>query len=199
VLRDALRPWVRKARLLRDLLLHGYRRRRAWRQLRAAPPSSVIFLCNGNICRSPYAEQAFNRAVPEPFAGSLRVASMGLLWPGRQAPPVAQACAAAHGIDLADHRSAAFEYRGGSQDELLVVMTALQRREVWHRSPAGRRVLLLGDLDPVYRVTRDITDPVDQAYEVFDACYTRIDRCVAELARALTVGAEDGRPARSRR
>jgi protein-tyrosine phosphatase len=186
-------------RLLRDVLLHGYRRRRAWRQLRAAPPSSVIFLCNGNICRSPYAERAFSRAVPEPFVSSIRVASMGLLWPGRPAPPEAQACAVAHGIDLADHLSAAFEYRGGSPDELLVVMTAKQRWEVWHRSSGGRRVLLLGDLDPVCGETRDIADPVDQPYEVFDACYTRIDRCVAELARALTVGAELRRPPRSLR
>jgi protein-tyrosine phosphatase len=199
VFRDALRPWVRKGRLLRDLVLHGYWRRRAWRELRAAPPSSVIFLCNGNICRSPYAERAFRKAVPEPFASSLRVASMGLLWPGRAAPPVAQACAVAHGVDLADHLSAAFEYRGGAPDELLVVMTAQQRREVWHRSAVGRRVLLLGDLDPVAGERRDIADPVDQPYEIFEACYTRIDRCVAELARALTVGAEVSRPARPRR
>ena len=197
MVRDALRPWVRQGRLLRDRLLHGFRRRRALRDLRAAHPTSVVFLCNGNICRSPYAERAFARILPEPFASSLRVGSMGLLWPGRPAPPVAQECAAEHGVDLTGHLSATLEQRS-APGELLVVMTAAQRREVRHRSSGPRRVLMLGDLDLAPGEPRDILDPVDQPFAIFDACYTRIDRCVAELARALTVGTEEARAARRR-
>ncbi len=182
---------MRRGRLLRDRLLHGVRRRRAWRAVQDARSSSVVFLCNGNICRSPYGEAALRRALPAGFRSSIRVSSMGLLWAGRPAPPVAQECAAAHGVDLSGHLSVAFDYRAVPPDELLVVMTAEQAREVWRRSKVRRRVVLLGDLDPRADGPRDIADPVDQPYPVFDACYTRIDRCVAELARALTAEGED--------
>ncbi len=188
---------MRSGRLLRDRLLHGHRRRRAWRAVQAARSSSVVFLCNGNICRSPYAEAALRRAIPAAYASAIRVRSMGLLWAGRPAPTVAQECAAAHGLDLSEHRSLAFDYRPAPPDELLVVMTAEQAREVWRRSKVPRRMLLLGDLDPRADQPRDIADPVDQPYSVFDACYERIDRCVAELARALTAEAEGSPPGRA--
>ncbi len=195
----ALEWWTRKGKVLQDRLLHGLRRQLALRALAAARPSSVVFVCDGNVCRSPYAERALRRAIPEPFGAWIRVSSMGLLWPGHSAAPVAQACAAAHGVDLSDHVSAAFDYRGGAPDELLVVMTAQQRRQVRHRSARERRILLLGDLDPRSEEGRDIADPVDQPSEVFEACYARIDRCVRELARALTVPVADGRGSRRRR
>ena len=43
----------------------------------------------------------------------------------------------------------------------------------------------LGDLDPAPVTSRAIEDPVDQGPAVCDRAYARIERCVAELARAV--------------
>jgi hypothetical protein len=51
-------------------------------------------------------------------------------------------------------------------------------------------VLVLGDLDPEPIETRVIRDPVEQPKEVFELSYSRIERCVEELARAVAVSAE---------
>src|SRR5690606_19097979 len=50
-----LRSWLRHGP---DRLLHRLRRRRAWSRLSARPVTSVLVVCHGNICRSPYGEVA---------------------------------------------------------------------------------------------------------------------------------------------
>jgi len=51
--------------------------------------------------------------------------------------------------------------------------------------------LVLGDLDPQPTEPRRIHDPVRQPLAVFEQTYARIERCVRELARAVTAAAGD--------
>jgi protein-tyrosine-phosphatase len=175
----------RAARALRhtpDRLLHGVRRRRALARLRAERPVNVVFVCLGNICRSPYAAHAFRRG-----AGSeeLQVTSCGMIGPGRPVPAEGQAEARRRGLDLAEHRSQLMTSELLRHAELVVVMDARQRRTVVGRGVPASRVLILGDLDPSPIDTRTIRDPYGQAQSVFGDVYARIDRCVNALVRAL--------------
>jgi protein-tyrosine-phosphatase len=173
----------RVARAIRhtpDRLLHPVRRLRA-RRVIADRAASVLFICYGNICRSPYAAVAFARLAEN----DMRVASAGFIGPGRPSPPEARTVAVARGIDLSEHVSQLVTGPLLSEYDVLVVMSADQRKELAGRFGRTAGVLLLGDLDPHPIDMRTIRDPFDQTEEVFREVYDRIDRCLAELWQLL--------------
>jgi protein-tyrosine-phosphatase len=182
-------------RSLRDRGLHPLRRRAALARLRgAARPKSVLVLCFGNICRSPYAAERL-RGMLHPSLGEVRVVSAGFHLSGRPPPEEALAVAAERGIGIAAHRSRLVSHDLLRESELVILMTAqhvgLLKRQFGRRTG----VLLLGDLDPFSIHSRAIHDPYEQSGEVFREVYSRIDRCVEELVSALAVlgrGADKG-------
>jgi len=54
--------------------------------------------------------------------------------------------------------------------------------------------LRLGDLDPEPIETRVIQDPVEQPKNVFERCYSRINRCVSQLVQAVADSTEHAAP-----
>jgi len=105
--------------------------------------------------------------------------------------------AAAHGIDLSKHFSTMLVPSRVSAADLIVVMDKPQARAL--RDLFGRDVrdvLILGDLDPEQIETRTIQDPVEQPKEVFERCYSRINRCVRQLVQAVADSAERTRSSR---
>lgn len=170
--------WVRR---LPDRLLHPIRRRRARRRLGGTwPRGPVLFVCHGNICRSPYAEAVFRRAVD----GRIPAESCGLWGPDRPAPATARRVARERGVDLGDHRSRLVSRASLQGAGLVVVMDPGHARALYRRH-GYRGALVLGDLDPERVRARAVRDPIFQPPEVFRAVYDRVDRCVEELARLL--------------
>ena len=169
-------------------LWHNSRRKAALAALAARrPPACVLVLCSGNIFRSPFAAAVLRRELKRRGAGAVRVESAGFTAPGRPSPPHAVTAAARHGVDLAGHSSQLVVADLARAADLIVVMEELQRRSICERfGRSTRDVLLLGDLDPLPVTSRAIQDPVDQRPEVCERVYARIERCVGELARALT-------------
>ncbi len=67
---------------------------------------AVLFVCLGNICRSPMAEAALRaEAVAQGLALTIDSAGTSALHAGEGADPRAVAEAAVHGIDLSKHRA----------------------------------------------------------------------------------------------
>jgi protein-tyrosine phosphatase len=186
---------LRTIRRAPERMLHPLRRRAARRALRERDlPRSVVFICLGNICRSPYAAAAFARALPPSLRG-IRSTSAGLIGPNRPSPPEAVAVALARGIDLREHRSRLLDGAVVLQSDLIVVMAEDQRDaacESYGLDP--RHLLVLGDLDPCPIDTRTIRDPWKEGEGVFAESYARIDRCVEALARALEEAVRIPRP-----
>jgi len=147
----------------------------------------VVFLCVGNICRSPYAAEVFRRRMPGAWAEKIRVESMGFYpVPDRPSPGKAVRAAGRRGVDLSDHRSRVVGVPARPMDILAVGMTPDQARRAarrWRLDP--ERALVLGDLDPLPIERRVIQDPWGREEEVFDAVYERIDRCVEAMAGAM--------------
>lgn len=186
-----LRSWLRHGP---DRLLHRLRRRRAWSRLSARPVTSVLVVCHGNICRSPYGEVALRAALPRFMRDRIRVLSAGFLGANRPAPLEAIKVAARRGLDLKPHRSRPLDVDLVRGVDLIVVMEPGQARRIQAVYGIDAEALLvLGDLDPLPIETRAIRDPVFQPVEVFEECYTRIDRCVAALAEAIAVRPFEGR------
>lgn len=172
---------ARWALRLPERLLHPVRRGRARDRLRDARLSGpVLFVCQGNICRSPYAEERFRILA----RGRFEAASAGLTGPDRPSPETARAVSAERDVDLTGHRSRLVSHPMLGEAGLVVVMEPAQARVLARRfGHAG--ALVLGDLDPKPVRRRPIRDPIFQPPEVFREVYDRIDRCVEGLADAL--------------
>lgn len=172
---------------LSDRVLHPWRRERALESLRTLQPiESLIFVCQGNICRSPFAAEVFVQLLPEHLRPHYRVSSAGL-WGGQESPPEeAIRVGFTRGIDLTGHRSRLLSRADLKPVDLVVVMSSAQRREVVKKFGwSADAVLVLGDLDPERIETRTITDPWSHSEAVFEASYARIYRTVEVLVREL--------------
>jgi protein-tyrosine phosphatase len=174
-------------RHLPDRRLHRRRRRRALETLEQGPrPSVVLFVCHGNLYRSPYAEHAFRAALPEEHRDGIHALSAGFAGPGRPTPEPAVEFAASRGVDLTAHRSSPLTAATVAAASLIVVMEPLQRRAILERFGRPRApIVVLGDLDPEPILTRDVRDPWGQPLEVLHDSYLRIERCARVLAGAV--------------
>jgi protein-tyrosine phosphatase len=142
----------------------------------------VVFICHGNICRSPYAAEAFRARAARAANWTTAVESAGFIGPGRRSPRNAVTIARRRGIQLAGHRSQVVRPEIMNGADLVVVMNAQQAREVQRRfAVSPGRILVLGDLDPGPVVSREIADPVEGPEGLFDAVYARIDACLQVL------------------
>jgi glycosyltransferase involved in cell wall biosynthesis/protein-tyrosine-phosphatase len=192
VLRQTAGRGVRTAQARLDRLRHNHRQRLAIERITRMKPRSVLMVCLGNICRSPYAAVALVKALGDQ---GVRVDSGGFIGPGRPSPEWAQAAAAALGIDLRPHRSKLLTSELLRANDLIVVMEPAQRRNLIETfGVPPERILVFGDLDPQPIVSRTIVDPYGGSQEVFTACYRRLDRCVAALT---TIIADASRPSSS--
>jgi protein-tyrosine phosphatase len=172
---------------LSDRLLH--RRRHAAvrdRLSRMNRPRSVLVVCYGNVCRSPYLEGVLKRAISD-----IRFGSAGLVRPGQAVPQFSLAVSAQRGLDLSRFRSRALAPAIVRDVDLVVVMDADQARFIERYFGVPRkRIVIAGDLDPIPCSSRAILDPLGQPAAAFVSSFDRLDRCAATLVSVLGVKPE---------
>lgn len=168
-----VRRWLRH---LPDRLLHRRRHADALARIDAlAPVTSVLVMCYGNVCRSPYLAALIRRSLP-----GVHVTSAGFVGPGRAAPPLAVAVAARRGEDITAHRSQLITADLGGAAKLVFVMDAEQAHELVLRyRVVPSRIIIVGDLDPLPIDSRRILDPWGRPREAFEASYARLERCAS--------------------
>jgi protein-tyrosine-phosphatase len=169
-----------------DRALHPLRRQRAAHELRGHVPKTVVFICQGNICRSPFAAAYFQRLAGTTLKQRIATSSAGFIGPGRGAPPAALAAASKRDVDLSSHQSRLVTAKVLRTADLVVVMSAEQARAIRRLAKRQVHVLVLGDLDPQLPPSRTVVDPWGASDDVFDASYDRIERCVGALVRLMS-------------
>jgi len=189
MVRDLLAGFAHWLRARGQRVLHPWRRRKTISRLkRHRMPRGVLFVCHGNICRSPYAEAAFRDRLGGSVSSVIHVLSAGFIGPIRPAPRFAVEEAAARGVDLRDHRSKTITPMALRSVDIVAVMEPGQAPAVAKMFPTAASIIVLGDLDPHPNGGRTIVDPVDKSRAIFAASYDRIDRCIDVLADVV-VGA----------
>ena len=177
--------------------MHSRRRRAARRLVAGKRIRSVLFLCNGNLFRSPYAAASLARALAGvPGSAPVRIESAGFLSPGKQSPASAVSAARKRGIDLSSHLSRLLKKGSLESFDLVVVMSQDHARSIRARLGSTNSLLLLGDLDPFSIKRRAITDPLGCDDRVVERVYSRIDRCVEQLAVLMTLSPVSTSPER---
>ena len=144
---------------------------------------SVLFVCMGNICRSPTAEGVFRRLLEE--AGvSVDVDSAGTHAYHIGNPPDrrSQAAAAARGVDLSPLRARQVHASDYERFDLILAMDSDNLEILQGAAPAGCRasVRLFLEYAPDARVT-DVPDP----YYGGEAGFERVLDLVEEASRGL--------------
>jgi protein-tyrosine phosphatase len=182
--------WIRiggKVRRLADRVTHSTHRQAAClRMSTAGRPARVVFVCYGNICRSPYAEARLKQSLVTLPQFTILVESAGLYGPGRPANRQGAERARLRGLDLSRHRSRLVDEiapcRGAG--DLVLVMTHQQHTAICgHPGTRSARVELLGDSDPTDPPSREIEAPSGQSDEVFARVSSQIDRSIDGLCR----------------
>ena len=161
---------------------HSYER---WARVRL-PDSvlSVLFVCHGNICRSPLAE-AYFRSLVKKDGRSMTVCSAGLeTTPGKPADPRAKAVAIEHRLSLGEHTTTQVHMELLDQSDLILVMEMGQRDRIEALYPKSKgKVVLLGRFDSGGSL--EIADPYSGTSEDFLACFQQVSRCCDILAARL--------------
>jgi protein-tyrosine phosphatase len=149
----------------------------------------ILFVCLGNICRSPMAEGVFRRVAEEQGVLHLfEIDSAGLgHWHVGQAPdPRAQDAAHNRGIDISGQSARQVEHSDFANFDLILAMDGQNYQELVQLAPrdARHKVRLFLDFAPEEAAT-DVPDPFFGAAAGFDHALDLIDRASRGLLAHL--------------
>ncbi len=145
----------------------------------------VIFVCLGNICRSPMAEGVFRRVADEAGAGHLfEIDSAGMGdWHKGQAPDHrAQSAALARGIDISAQSSRKIELEDFEAFDLVVAMDGSNIADLHDIAPLAARPKIRRFLDYAPHVDADdVPDPYFGGADGFDHALDLIEAAAQGL------------------
>jgi len=169
--RGLARLWLSQAARLTG----AYRR---FEHIRWGEVRRLVFVCSGNICRSPYAE---HRAAPAGFP-AISIALRGEA--DRPADPVARSGARLAGLDLEAHRSTTIAQAELRDGDLLIAMEPWQARELLDSYRVeGAQVTLLGLWSKPRRP--HLHDPHTLSEHYFASCFRVIDSGIDSIIEKL--------------
>jgi protein-tyrosine phosphatase len=149
--------------------------------------TSVLFVCLGNICRSPLAEAAF-RAEAERLGLDVRIDSAGTGGWHEGEPPDRRAIAAArrNGIDIAHLRARQVRPEDFDRFDHIVALDLDNLRDLKRLQPAGSRAELSLLLDHVEgREGQAVADPYYGRDAHFDVAWADVSEGARALARKI--------------
>lgn len=159
-------------RHLRCLVIYYFGGYRGLVSIDWARVDRFVFVCKGNICRSPYAEAVAVRH-------RVHATSFGLSTSeGHGAHPNAVRNASVSGIDLKDHRSKSAENFVILDTDVLIAMEPSQVRALKRRA-GNAQVTLLGLWAKPPRPL--IYDPYSSNDAYFQMCFSLVDDAVTTL------------------
>src|SRR5437764_9324371 len=151
-----------------------------------AEMKTILFICTGNVCRSPMAEGIFRQAVKG--RGDYRVLSAGLGAMEGQPPSIYAVQAVRElGIDISAQRSRMLIPEMVQQADYIFGMTHSHIDTVMLLYPqAAEKTFLLREFDETLDLfEKDISDPIGGSYEVYLNCRDQIEQGLPSLLRFI--------------
>lgn len=157
---------------------------------RKTPPHarSLVFVCFGNIMRSPMAEALFRRAATQANLHGFTAISAGIhAVPGNSPHPWALRASEDMGLPLAGHRARLLTPELVAQADVLFAMDFQNKAELMTLYPGGRpEVLMLSAYGTGVMRGREIRDPFFADVEGTRRCYHLLQMCIENLVEELS-------------
>ena len=150
---------------------------------------SVLFVCLGNICRSPLAEGVFRSELGRRgLAGRISVDSCGTGgWHVGEPPdPRSVACARSHDIDISAQRARQLQIEDFHRFDWIVTMDRANLRQCLDRRPVSSAAELRTFMSFVAEAeVEDVPDPYYGGDDGFEHVYDLLRRGVGPLLDAM--------------
>lgn len=172
-----IEPFCGLDRIRRLLYINGMRKR----------GKHVLFVCTGNLCRSPLAEGILRKLLADRGINSIDVSSAGTFaltgWPAAE---LALEVASHHKVDISSHRSRPISRELLNAADLVIAMERdhIIESSVLVKDGCGK-YCLLSDFGPVHARGKEIEDPYGAPFEYFVSAYREIERHVEALLEHL--------------
>ncbi|TGQ74684.1 MAG: low molecular weight phosphotyrosine protein phosphatase [Mesorhizobium sp.] len=158
----------------------------------AKPIKSILFVCLGNICRSPLAEGVLRAVLAERAEGHDIVLDSAATsgWEVGSAPDRRSIAAAAHhGIDISTQRARKVTPDDFARFDLILGMDRSNVSDLKALAPAAMREHIHLFLDFAQGETRDVPDPYYEDQQAFASVYRMIREASEALAARLATRA----------
>ena len=119
----------------------------------------VLFVCTGNVCRSPMAEGIFRKMLGDRGLSDIVEADSAGTWAldGYPATPLAVQAVARMGVDISRHRARTVTVDDLREADLVLVMEEAHRIHLFHMAPElAHKVFLLSEMAGEHE---EIADP----------------------------------------
>ena len=147
----------------------------------------LLFVCTGNICRSPLAQAVFDLAAEQKSVSRFFLTeSAGITGyhVGENADPRMRTCARRHGVVL-DHQARLFRVEDFEYFDLILAMDAGHRSWLQAKTPMASqraKIILFRDFQPgVRRSGLEVPDPYYGDAEAFEGVFRIVETCAAGL------------------
>ncbi|MFQ6057608.1 MAG: low molecular weight protein arginine phosphatase [Anaerolineae bacterium] len=145
-----------------------------------AEAKTILFVCTGNLCRSPMAVGLLKEQLKRHGRqGEYRVRSAGT-WTleGHPAAPYALQVMAERGLDIGDHRSHALTRGDVEAADLILVMTRGHQEAIEAEFPQARGKTYL--LSEMVGQSYDIPDPYGASLAMYRRCADELEDLIED-------------------
>ena len=165
-------------------------------------PRRILFICKGNICRSPFAEKLSRKILSDKDLDRISVESAGFMAIPSESPPKEAISSALYfGVHLEGHIPIKVDKQMMQNSDMILVMEVahqniLKNNFHWKKN----NIYIL----PLYANTKDdynsktiynkynISDPYGKDEDVFMKCYIQIENCIHGLMKYIRSAKQRG-------
>ncbi len=142
---------------------------------------TILFVCTGNVCRSPMAEGLLRAALGDDQNYRIFSAGLGAL-DGQPVTEESEIAMAEIGVDIATHYSQSLRVPLIKEADFIFTMTRQQQDSIQTLYPmAAEKTFLLREFEDAEVIGKDVADPIGQSLEIYRRTRDQIKRALPSI------------------